>query len=201
MLTLGGTGRGTRGALPVGGLLVLAAGSAFVEGASGRAALRPGELVGAISSATVGRSGEDARSGFAIFDAGNAADVTAGPDGASLRCLDREKVTEYASGLGDASRVIRLALRAAARAEVRALPSDAFDAGPAIVIVDAGVRGGDALATLAERNGAAAATVDFAGDSPPPQTPRPRCSSPRNRATVSILEGSTASASRPPSRS
>ena len=73
-------------------------------------------------------------------------------------------MTEYASGLGDASRVIRLALRAAARAEVRALPSDAFDAGPAIVIVDAGVRGGDALATLAERNGAAAATVDFAGD-------------------------------------
>ena len=159
-----GDGPGHAGRLPVGGLLVLAAGSAFVEGASGRAALRPGELVGAISSATVGRSGEDARSGFAIFDAGNAADVTAGPDGASLRCLDREKVTEYASGLGDASRVIRLALRAAARAEVRALPSDAFDAGPAIVIVDAGVRGGDALATLAERNGAAAATVAFAGD-------------------------------------
>ena len=159
-----GDGPGHAGRLPVGGLLVLAAGSAFVEGASGRAALRPGELVGAISSATVGRSGEDARSGCAIFDAGNAADVTAGPDGASLRCLDREKVTEYASGLGDASRVIRLALRAAARAEVRALPSDAFDAGPAIVIVDAGVRGGDALATLAERNGAAAATVDFAGD-------------------------------------
>ncbi len=157
-------GPGHAGRLPVGGLLVLAAGSAFVEGDSGRAALRPGELVGAISSATVGRSSEDARCGCAIFDAGNAADVTAGPDGASLRCLDREKVTEYASGLGDASRVIRLALRAAARAEVRALPSHAHDAGPAIVIVDAGVRGGDALATLAVRNGAAAATVDFAGD-------------------------------------